>query len=189
MHRREVLALAAAMMLAPLARADDFDALMQRLALRTHGHVAYVEKKYLAALERPLSSSGELFYDAPDRLEKRSLTPRRESLVLEHGVLRAQIGRRQRTLALADYPEIAPFIDSMRATLAGDRSALERVFNVDFTGPLEHWQLRLTPRDPQLARSLHSIRIEGAAEALHAIEIVQPDGDRSVMTLGPEQTP
>ena len=38
------------------------------------------------------ASSGELFYDAPDRLEKRTLTPSAESLVLDHGVLTAQRG-------------------------------------------------------------------------------------------------
>src|SRR2546429_7311569 len=34
-------------------------------------------------LFRSLESSGELLYDAPDRLEKRTLNPRAETLVLE----------------------------------------------------------------------------------------------------------
>jgi hypothetical protein len=170
------------------AHADELDSLMQRLAARTHGHVTFVEKKYLASLDRPLQSSGELFYDAPDRLEKRSLSPRQESLVLEHGELHVQIGHRQRTLALADYPDIAPLIDSVRATLAGDRAALERLFKVEFSGSLPQWRLLLTPRDARVARSVRRIRIEGSQQDLHEVEIVQADGDRSVMTLGADES-
>jgi len=33
----------------------------------------------LAMLERPLQSSGELLYDAPDRLEKRTLKPKAQT--------------------------------------------------------------------------------------------------------------
>jgi hypothetical protein len=185
MRHPELLVIVFAASLLP-ARADELDGLMQRLAQRTHGHVTFVEKKYLSTLDRPLQSSGELFYDAPDRLEKRSLSPRRESLVLQHGVLSVQLGRRERTLSLADYPDIAPLIDSIRATLAGDRGALERTFNVELTGPLSQWRLLLTPRDARVARSVRRIRIDGVEQDLREVEIVQPDGDRSVMTLGPD---
>ena len=188
MRRPELLLLTlVASGVAPL-HADELDGLMQRLAQRTHGHVTFVEKKYLSTLARPLQSSGELFYDAPDRLEKRSLVPRRESLVLEHGTLHLQLGHRERTLALADYPDIAPLIDSIRATLAGDRAALERTFRVEFTGPLSQWQLLLTPRDAAVAHSVRRIRIDGTEQQLREVEIVQPDGDRSVMTLGPDES-
>ena len=48
----------------------DLDRLMGLLAQRKHGHVTFVEQHFLALLDRPLESSGELLYDAPDRLEK-----------------------------------------------------------------------------------------------------------------------
>jgi hypothetical protein len=189
MRRPELLLIALAIGALAPAYADDLDGLMQRLAQRKHGHVNFVEKKYLSTLQRPLESSGELFYDAPDRLEKRSLSPRPESLLLEHGVLHLRLGRRERTLALADYPDVAPLIDSIRATLAGDRAALDRTFMVEFTGPPSQWRLLLTPRDARVARTVRRIRIDGSEENLRDVEIVQPDGDRSVMTLGPDASP
>ena len=85
---------------------------------------------------KPVESSGELLYDAPDRLEKRTLKPKPEDLVLEGGVVTAQRGKHHYTLDLKQYPQVLPFIESIRATLAGDRAALERVFKVDFTGSL-----------------------------------------------------
>ncbi len=51
------------------------DQVLQLFAARRHGHVAFSEVHQLAMLERPLQSSGELLYDAPDHLEKRTLRP------------------------------------------------------------------------------------------------------------------
>lgn len=166
--------------------ADDLDALMSLLAQRKHGHVSFVEEHFLAMLDRPVESSGELLYDAPDRLEKRTLKPKPESLVLEHGVITAHRGRRTYVLNLSDYPQIVPLIDSIRATLAGDRASLEHLFKVQLEGSLARWKLLLTPSDATVARSVKEIRIEGARDAIHSVEIQQADGDRSLLTIGPE---
>ena len=166
--------------------ADDLDSLMSLLAQRKHGHVSFVEEHFLAVLDRPVESSGELLYDAPDRLEKRTLKPKPESLVLEHGVITAHRGRHTYVLNLSDYPQIVPLIDSIRATLAGDRAALEHTFNVRFEGSLEHWKLLLVPSDATVARSVKEIRIEGTRDAIHSVEIRQADGDRSLLTIGPQ---
>jgi hypothetical protein len=179
---------------APLAAvaagtADPLDALMHGLAARRHGHVAYTEVQYLAMLERPLESSGELIYEAPDRLEKRTLSPRPETLVLEHGTLSATRGRHTRTLELTAWPQLAPLLESLRATLAGDRTALEYFFNVTLDGDAAHWTLHLSPRDPAAARLVSQVSITGAQADLRAVEIVEADGDRSVLTIGRELPP
>jgi hypothetical protein len=169
-----------------LARAEDLDELMGLLAQRQHGHVTFTEKHYLAVLDRPVESSGELFYDAPDRLEKRTLKPKPETLVLEHGVITAHRGKRTYVLNLSDYPQIVPLIDSIRATLAGDRAALERVFKVSLDGSLEQWTLLLLPSAAPVAKTVKQIRIEGTRDDIHTIEIQQADEDRSLMTIGAE---
>lgn len=171
------------------AAAADFERLMAALAARQHGHVTFSELQYLAILDHPLESSGELFYDAPDRLEKRTLLPRREVLLLDRGRITIERGRRKHVLDLQQYPQLLPFIESIRATLAGDRAALERLFAVTFEGSLDRWTLRLVPRDPQLSGAVHEIRIEGASAVIRTVEIRQADGDRSVMTIGDDATP
>src|SRR5471030_1218313 len=137
------LALTLLVTLRATAADNDLDPLMALLAERTRGHVSFVEEDYLAVLDRPVESSGELLYERPDRLEKRTVAPRQASLILEKGNLTIQFGQRKRLLALRDYPQIAPFIESIRATLAGDRQALEEVFQLSFEGTLEHWTLAL----------------------------------------------
>ncbi len=168
---------------------DPLAALLQQLADRRHGHVTYTEVQYLAVLERPLESSGELLYDAPDRLEKRTLRPRPETLVLAHGVLSATRNGRTRTLELAARPELAPFIEGLRATLAGDRAALERAFSVRLDGDAARWTLQLAPRDPAAARLVTQVRISGEQAQLKTVEILQTDGDRSLLSIGPEASP
>lgn len=169
-----------------LAADSDFDRLMSALAQRKHGHVTFVEKKFIALLDRPVESSGELLYEAPDKLEKRTLKPKPESLVLEGGTVAAQRGKRHYVLDLKQYPQVVPFIESIRATLAGDRPALERVFKVDFSGTFDSWKLALTPLDAQLGKQVKEIHIEGANDVIHTVEILEADGDRSLLTIGAE---
>jgi Outer membrane lipoprotein carrier protein LolA-like len=161
----------------------DLDEVMNLLAMRRHGRVEFIEQHFLAMLKRPVESSGELRYDAPDHLEKRTLLPRPENLVLDGAALTAERAGHRRVLDLQRYPQIQPFIESIRATLAGDRSALERVYSLEFAGSLPRWSLTLVPLDRQLARVVKQVRIDGSGDQLLRVEIRQPDGDRSLMTL------
>jgi hypothetical protein len=185
-----ILALAAACAAAAQTTAPPaFDELLQLLAARRHGHVTFTEVQQLAMLDRPLQSSGELLYDAPDRLEKRTLKPRAQTLILEHGVLTARRGHRTYVMELRDYPQAVPFVESIRATLAGDRAALERFFRVQFEGTLGAWTLLLVPVDTTLAGAVKDIRIEGERDVVRTVEIRQSDGDRSLLSIGPEVPP
>jgi hypothetical protein len=165
------------------------DELMQLLAKRTHGHVAFTEVHKIAMLKQPLTSSGELIYDAPDRLQKLTIAPRPETLQLDHGLLTLERGHRKRVLPLKDYPQVIPFVESIRATLAGDRTALERYFNVHCTGTLAEWTLELQPRDPQVSATVRKVRISGAQNAIRTVEIEQSDGDGSMLSIGADLTP
>jgi outer membrane lipoprotein carrier protein LolA len=162
---------------------NDLGELMRQLAARRHGEVSFVEQHFLKLLKRPAESYGELTYDAPDRLEKRTVEPKAETLTLAGDVLTVVRGGRARTLDLKAYPTLAPFIESIRATLAGDLPSLERLFTVDFAGTLARWRLTLTPRDVQVAKTVSRVTIDGTGDTLTTVEIIETDGDRSLMTL------
>lgn len=166
-----------------------FEQLLKLLSERRHGRVAFSEVQQLSILDQPLHSSGELLYDAPDRLEKRTLEPRAEDLLLENGVLTMERSHRRRSVALRDFPQAVPFIESLRATLAGDRAALERYFTVHFSGNLDRWTLELTPADAALRRNVRRILIAGERERIRTVAIDQSDGDSSTLTIGPDLTP
>lgn len=159
------------------------DQLMQTLAQTRTNHATFAEKKYVAILDKPVESSGELFYSAPDRLEKRTLKPRPESMVLDQGILLIERGRQKHRLQLQEYPELAAFVDSIRGTLAGDRKALERSFRLSLDGTLDNWTLQLVPLSEKMQSVIKIIRIAGARDAVRSIETIQADGDRSVMQI------
>ncbi|MGP1678705.1 MAG: LolA-related protein [Burkholderiales bacterium] len=181
-----------ALMLAPVMShaADwDIDQLMRSLAQIRSDHAGFVEKKFIAILEQPVESSGELFYTAPDYLEKRTIRPKPESMILDRGTLVIERGRKKHTVQLQDYPELAAFIDSIRGTLAGERKALERNYRLSLEGTAERWTLQLLPLDERIQAVVKRIRIAGMGNAVRSIEITQTDGDSSLMRIEKLTTP
>ncbi|CAG9170652.1 hypothetical protein LMG23992_01694 [Cupriavidus laharis] len=165
------------------------DQLMSALAQRKSGRVQFTEKKYLAMLERPVESSGELVFVAPDHLEKRTVTPKPENLVLDGDMMTVERGGKRYTMPLQNYPEVAAFIESIRGTLAGNRTALERYYKLGLEGRASRWTLILTPADSRMAAMVSQVRIDGAHDTLDSVEIRQADGDRSVMKIRPTARP
>jgi outer membrane lipoprotein-sorting protein len=170
---------------APLSIAQ----LMTSLAKNPQGAATFTEKKFISILEQPIESSGELLFIAPARLEKRTLKPKPETMVLDGDTLTLERGRRKHVLQLKDYPEVAGMIESIRATLAGDRKALERVYHLALDGGNERWTLVLTPLDPKVGAVIARIRMDGIKDVVRSVEILQADGDRSLMTIEKRTSP
>ena len=163
--------------------------LLQLMAQRRHVHAAFVEQQFIAILDRPLESAGELYYDAPDRLEKRVLRPKPASLILDKGTLSIRRGAHGYALVLRDYPEIGPFIESIRATLAGDLPALDATYKSTFTSAAGEWTLVLVPRAGKLAAVVARIRLAGSGDTIREVVVQRSDGDRSVMTISAPSGP
>lgn len=157
--------------------------LMQDLAARGDAAASFSEEQQLAALDRPVRSNGELRYRAPDELEKHTLKPREEILRYSGGVLSSERGGRRTRVDLQRYPQALPFVESIRATLAGDRPALEKLFELRLDGERAAWTLGLSPRDPQGRRLVRDIRIEGSGGDLRRVTIERPSGDRTITTM------
>ena len=177
------LALLAWALAAPAAAPWTLDRLMQGLAQTRSARASFVEKKTVAVLERPLVSSGELSFTAPDKLEKRTLRPKPELLRLQGETLTLERAGRSTVLDLRSYPEAAAFVESIRGTLAGDRRALEALYRLQLEGSESSWVLTLTPIDPAMRVLVERIRIAGRGAELSVIEIRQANGDGSLMSV------
>jgi hypothetical protein len=184
--RRGAFALIACLA-APHAGAEEagytLDALLAAFRLHAHRHATFTERYSTHVLDRPVEASGELLYDAPDHLEKRTLKPRPERLALDGTTLTLERRGRTRTTTLAATPEAAPYIDSVRATLAGDQAGLERVFRIEFSGTRAAWTLALAPRAAADVARVREIRIDGGEDRIRTIRIALANGDESLMTL------
>jgi hypothetical protein len=166
----------------PPAAAWGLPDLMQMLARIKSSKATFTEKKYLAVMDQPLESSGEMSYTAPDRLEKRTLLPKLESLVLDGDrMIIERAGKRRLIISIESRPEAAAFVESVRGTLAGDLNALKTYYKLDLSGNASGWKLVLVPIQPGMLKLISRIRIEGAHEAISFIAFDQADGDRSEM--------
>ena len=173
----------------PLAGVADESALaqvMRSLAATPAVEAAFWEEKTLAMLDAPLVATGVLYYRAPDFLRKRTLHPHLEDYEADGNWLTVETpeaGRRQ--FDLNGYPQLRPFVEAIRAAQAGDQAALERYYQLEFQGTPAAWSLRLTPRAADAQRYVAAIVLRGQDGRIDRMETLEPDGDRSVMTITP----
>lgn len=187
---RAVQAMLAATLLATAAHAAyaadtawTLDRLMSTLAHNKSGRATFTETKTLSIAAEPVVSSGELVFVAPDHLEKHTLRPKPEHMVIDGDKLTVERNQRKFTMPLGQYPELAAFIESIRATLAGNRYALEAIYKVAITGRGDDWTLTLTPIDARMQKVVSAITLDGTRDVLRSVAIRQADGDHSVMRL------
>lgn len=177
----------------PTAAADtkqaewSIERLMQALAHRKHHTAHYTEKKYIGLLDTPMISSGELRYTPPNHLEKRTTSPKQERMILDGNVLTFDQGDKTYTLNLDDHPAAVAYADSIRGLLAGNLSVLRGAYQLRMTGDEQHWSLMLHPTNVAVSQLIDSITVTGSGNQIQRIEYDQTDGDRTVMTIEPDQ--
>jgi hypothetical protein len=164
----------------------DFARLMGELAQVQTSRARYSEVKRVALLQKPLQLSGTLFYARPARLEKRQTLPFEEVISVDGGWLTVEREGKTRRIALQNAPLVAALVESLRATLAGDGAELERVYSVRVQGTRRRWTLALTPRESEVAGVVKSVGISGSGSRIVRLEILEPGGDGSVMTIHEE---
>lgn len=183
MTPRRIWLLALLLPLGAAHAADDIDRLMADLAGNPGGTVRFVEKRHMALLDKPLESSGEMSYYPPDWLERRTLRPRPERVLLEKNTLTVERERRRFSMPVSQRPEVMAFVASVRSTLAGDRAELERHYQLAYQGNRQRWTLTLVPREPRMLAIVTQIAISGEQALVRHIEYRQADGDRSEMSI------
>lgn len=185
MFRKLMTGLALASLAATAHAAFNVDQLMSELAQHKGGRAKFVEKRTLAVLDRPLVATGEMTYTPPDRLEKRTLTPKPETLVLDGNQVSIERDKRKFSISLASRPEALAFVDSIRSTLAGNRAALEKNYTLQLSGNDDNWTLTLTPTAQAVAALLQRITVGGSRDQIRTIDYMMADGDRSELAIEP----
>lgn len=159
--------------------------LMQSLAQKQSSQGKFTERKFLSVLNKPLESSGTISFQAPGHLEKHTLVPKEESLVLDQGVLTIDSKARniKRTLVLQEYPAVWAFVESIRSTLAGDLPMLERFYTIKLEGGATKWRMQLLPLELKTREVVREIVITGRGNRVVSIDTSESNGDRSSMTV------
>jgi hypothetical protein len=146
----------------------------------------FTEVKVMANLTRPLQDSGRLSYRRPSHLEKVTVEPAAERLVVDGDRLTlADDGAPPRVIDLNTEPMIRGLVDAIRGTLAGDLATLRRSYRVNMQGDVAAWRLTLVPSDPSVAQLIANTVMEGAGASLRGMQTRQTNGDDIRMTITP----
>jgi outer membrane lipoprotein-sorting protein len=167
------------------AHAFDLGQLMDELGQRQHGHARFEEIKYIAILDKPLHASGELYFQSPGTLEKRTLKPKQELLALEGNMITLERDGKKKQFNVNRYPQVSAFVGAIRGLLIGNRQEIEQNYKTQLQGDIGKWILTLTPNDEKVAEAIQTVKVSGEKGVVRSIEYVQRDGDRSLMTIEP----
>jgi outer membrane lipoprotein-sorting protein len=158
------------------------DSLLARFAAMPGLEARFTEEKRIALLAMPVRSEGQLFFAPPGRLLRRVERPEPSVALIDGDQLRMRQGDRTETISMSNNAVLRGFIDSFRAVLAGDRAALERYYRAELV-PLpdraDGWELRLRPRNRDLARFLRQIRMRGDGVTLREMWMTEVNGDET----------
>jgi|CXWL01.1.fsa_nt_gi hypothetical protein len=159
--------------------------LIESLAKNRQVEVRFEETAFSNLLTQPLKTRGILRFTSPAGLEKHITAPHDERYLVEGDTVlfESKTKGMKRTLSLSDYPALRAFIEAYRSTLANDLITLKRFYSVTLQGEPRRWILILQPLDKAAQELVTSIRFSGEREQVNSIEILAPDGDRSVMVI------
>jgi outer membrane lipoprotein-sorting protein len=161
--------------------------LMAELQAVKEAHAHFTERKTSALLTQPIEASGTLSYVAPSSLEKITLAPQPERIVLKDDRLTGtEPNGEPFSVSVRDHPEIGALVEGLRSTLAGDLPTLSRYYAIALEGTRDDWHLSLTPVDKAVRDKVDAIRIDGTGASLRRISVREHDGDRSDMVVTPD---
>jgi outer membrane lipoprotein-sorting protein len=188
LHRRSLPALALLIACAPVASlaasTPPLAGIMADLAAMPNRRADFTEEKRLSSLTTPLISQGQLLYRRPSYLEKITLSPKPERLIVSGETLIIQSGSAPaRQIDLSDHPIVQAMVDTIRGTIAGDLATLERYYNITQQGDRAAWHLTMIPTDPRMAKQIKVIEVNGRGIDVQRIRTTQANGDEDLLTI------
>lgn len=173
--------------LAQAQAAFNLESLFALMAGQRKVTTTFTEKKFIKGLDAPVESSGELGFEAPSRMVKRTLLPKPETLMLDGRQATVERSRRQRTVSLDEHPEIAVHVEGIRACLSGDLAALQRYYRVELEGSTAQWKMTLVPLNEKAAAQVKVIYLNGEQADVRTVQVLLTDGDSSFMNIARPQ--
>jgi hypothetical protein len=165
----------------------DATALIARLARPAPADTAYAEVRFVGMLKQPLVLHGELHYGGPGKLGKRVDRPYQESTTIADGSVDVQrADKPPQRFSLDRAPELQTLLAAFGALLGGDAETLTKYYQVDAARAGEDFTLKLTARAARPGKlNRVVVRVDGSGDEPRCFSLYQPDGDASVMLLGP----
>lgn len=152
---------------APLRAAAPADAdTLARIGAQIEQHAVvraeFTQSKRMAALKRPLVTTGHLVFSRRHGVLWQIEQPYRITYVLgEERIVEIAADGTRRERGLRDVPGMAQVGRVFRALLGANTAALGETFTVVVRGDPDKWEIDLKPRQAQLAQFLSGLHLAG----------------------------
>ena len=143
----------------------------------------FVQSRQIAAMKRPLVTSGRLLFSQQHGVLWLIEQPYRIGYVLaEDRVVEIASDGSRRERGPRDVPGLAQVGRVFRAMLGANTSALQEHFEVTATVDAQKWELVLKPRQAQLAQFLSGMQLSGS-RFVETILVSEAGGDSTHIRL------
>ncbi len=138
----------------------------------------FVQTQNLAAMQKPLVSTGSLVFLRGHGMIWRIATPYQAIYrITADGIAEVDAqGVRKPNANPNGVRGMSQISKMLNAMLGGDLSGLYSQFDVAPSGRISQWRLLLIPNQPQLAQAIKQLELDGG-EFLQGIRIMQANGD------------
>lgn len=167
--------------LAPLARAQAGDALLQNVLAKLGRHVAvradFTQTRSNPALDKPQLSQGRLLFVLGHGMLWQTVSPYQETIALT-GSRSARIDADGTAHPMRGERGVSQVSQMLQGMLGGKVDEALRQFSVEASGTPAQWTLRFVPKQARVARVLGNITLRGD-DYLQGITIAMQDGART----------
>jgi outer membrane lipoprotein-sorting protein len=139
----------------------------------------FTQSKTLAALTRPLVSTGKVIFASDTGVLWQITSPfPSQALVKEDALIRWDSENVPKRSGFGQTPQFRALSDVFFAVFAGDTNRLAASFDTAANIGSESWSLNLKPRDSEFASRISSIYVSGG-RFVEELKITEGQGDRT----------
>jgi len=157
--------------------ADDFSNRLTDFSAIESSSGSFVETWNAEYLDEPLISKGNLRYRRPSQLSKFITEPVHIEQHIKDGRLSVLHNGKTHTVHLSEQIELAASIYALQSVLDGDAEKLQTLFIPQYNELDDHWNLKLSPIDKQVADSIELIKLQGTGNQIQKVFIQFSNGD------------
>ena len=169
--------------------------LLHQLSEVNFAKISFVETRHSMFLTTSLVIEGNIEYRSPDYLEKNTLSPILEKIVIDGDSMlvekifeggKENTNIRKNRYSIRSHPALKATVGSIQAVLAGNYGMLNENYEMVIDGLREGWTLELVPKSTEILDQIGKIILSGKDAYILKYVIIQADGDESVMKFNYE---
>jgi hypothetical protein len=170
------------------AASPELDEILRRMASTSGVEAPFEERKEISLLAEPLETRGVIYFVPPDRFARFTSSPGVSALVVTGDAVQIREGADGKPVDLSGNRVARVFVENFVALWSGDREKLESLYQAEFRGTRDAWEMRLVPRRPPLSEVLSAITLRGDRDSMRELLVEERDGDRTTTRFGATRT-